>query len=68
MGSGGGGGDQLSSEKLAEVGRGDGWGVGPALGRDIRLSVVRVSNAAKYGKSRNFLPDQLFPLKYGKKT
>ena len=30
---------------------------------DIRLSVVRVSNAAKYGKSRNFLPDQLFPLK-----
>ena len=35
---------------------------------DIRLSVVSVSNAAKYGKSRNFLPDQLFPLKYGKKT
>ena len=26
MGSGGGGGDRLSSEKLAEVGRGDGWG------------------------------------------
>ena len=27
VGSGGGGGDRLSSEKLAEVGRGDGWGV-----------------------------------------
>ena len=26
VGSGGGGGDRLSSEKLAEVGRGDGWG------------------------------------------
>ena len=25
VGSGGGGGDRLSSEKLAEVGRGDGW-------------------------------------------
>ena len=33
MGSGGGGGDRLSSEKLAEVGRGDGWGVNQSARR-----------------------------------
>ena len=35
---------------------------------DARLSVVRASSAAKRGKSRSFLPDQLFPLKRGKET
>ena len=46
MGSGGGGGDRLSSEKLAEVGRGDGWGGGGESARRC------------YGKMKSISPSR----------